>query len=352
MLQSSITFPSNSAVVSRASSALYSVFSEFFRPGDRILFPANICYAAIFPAVYAGCVPVFCDVSPFSGNITIDSIIPALDKKPLAAVLPHMYGQPISRFSDIVNLLHDNGVLVIEDCASSMGATKDDGRIVGFDGDFTVYSTGYAKTVELGFGGILASDTNDVSFYNKYEAGMPPLTHAIEAQEQLFSKMYRCLRNSECNNAEFKSTLFSSFAEAFKPVFLHSIDEGKRGVVRSSLHKIDQVVARRRALFFQWSALFSENGLGGLVYPYDSGAVPWRFSFFVKPVSKREELISKLLDSSLPVSDWYPLISDSFYDSSVYPGASSMERSILNFPLSLDDNLRRSCLRVILDVLC
>lgn len=72
------------------------------------------------------------------------------------------------------------------------------------------------------------------------------------------------------------------------------------------------------------------------------GDVPWRFTFSVDPLIRRD-LIDYLLKNGVPVSDWYPVVTPIFgipdKDSEghyIFPGASFMEERILNLPLVTD----------------
>lgn len=150
--------PGACLVVSRAASAIYLVLSALRLPNKQVLVPANLCYAAIFPILYAGYEPVFCDVDVTSGNVTYESVAAALTPETGAMIVPHMYGNPVGDMPEIAQICRQSGILLIEDCASAMGA-KSPGYPLGAMGDYTVYSTGYSKTLDLGYGGLLVSHT-------------------------------------------------------------------------------------------------------------------------------------------------------------------------------------------------
>ena len=137
----------NMLITSRASSAIYLVLDSLKDKGNVIV-PANLCYAGIYPILYAGMTPVFCDVEQHSGNTNLDFFKKAVTSKTVAAIIPHMYGNPVKELPEIAEFCKENGILLIEDCASAMGAKAD--YPLGKVGDYTVYSTGYSKTLDLG----------------------------------------------------------------------------------------------------------------------------------------------------------------------------------------------------------
>ena len=81
----------NMLITSRASSAIYLVLDSLKDKGNVIV-PANLCYAGIYPILYAGMAPVFCDVDQHSGNTNLDFFKKAVTSETVAAIIPHMYG--------------------------------------------------------------------------------------------------------------------------------------------------------------------------------------------------------------------------------------------------------------------
>ena len=51
-----------------------------------------------------------------------------------------------------------------------------------------------------------------------------------------------------------------------------------------------------------------------------------------------------LLAAGIPVSDWYPMMTELFGDTRVYPTANALGSEILNVPLDLsDDEIAKTC---------
>ena len=324
--------------VGRGAIAIRLALSIINDKFEYVLVPANICYAAVLPIIYAGYLPVFCDVDENTGNVTIDSIRDSIKGEIGAAILPHMYGNPIQNLPDIVEYLHSINVKVIEDCASLMTRGGID-YIPGTIGDFTVYSTGYSKTIDLGFGGLLFSKKYDVESLERIESGLPPFKQAYKEEWEIFSKVYRVLRNSN-ENSRIAKIVYDNLGEALRGSYYLSITEEEKTQVFECIDQLDRIVSeRKRQHKLYLDALRIPEAC---YYPFQPDSVPWRFNLLC--MEGRKELINYCLKRNLPVSDWYPRVTPIFGDSDRYPGAYRHEKRILNFPLLIsDDEIKEIC---------
>ena len=124
------------------------------RPGDRVL--TNAFTLAPVPGAIAsvGAVPVFVGVTE-GLVIDLDDLAAKLDDASVL-VLSHMRGH-ICDMHALMRLCDDAGVIVVEDCAHTMGASWD-GIASGRWGKFGCYSTQTYKHMNSGEGGLLISD--------------------------------------------------------------------------------------------------------------------------------------------------------------------------------------------------
>lgn len=324
--------------VSRAASALYLIASAEKLCGKKVLFPCNICYASIFPFFYSGSIPVFCDIDHSTGNITLEGIQRA--GKCDAVVAAHMFGEPISDIVGIRSYCSANGMLLIEDCASAMGA-EIGGIPCGYFGDYSIFSTGYSKTIDIGGGGILISDRK-LDIMEGLEQALPARPASFDADEMFFSKMYRLIRNS--HEQTLSRYIWDGLRNNMKHLFVFRSSETENERIKECLNGLSNVIHQRRLENRLFSALLSDISWIRQ-YRYSEGSVPWRFCFFVSE-ELRSNLISFLLDRSMPVSDWYPVVTEIFgeEDHKAFPNAYSFEKCILNLPLLIgEDRIRQIC---------
>ncbi len=332
------------AVVGRAASAIYAICKAHNMEGQHVLVPSNVCYAAVFPVAYAGARPVFCDVEAPSGNVSLRTIQKACEGlQPAAVLVAHMYGNPLQDIRAIASWCKDAGLILIEDCASAMGATLPDGAPVGSFGDYAVYSTGYAKTVEVGFGGLVTAAPGFlVSEVIRICSGLPCLCAETEERDALFSRLYRALRNSSADMS-FKRLLFTGWQEAFRDVFLCSISPAQERRVREAVVTLGERAELRRLAQRRYEGLLQGRLPGSEIYPYGDGAVPWRFSVRV-PANFRPLLVEESLKRNVPISDWYPSIEGLFSPNPSCAVAKRLGEEMVNLPLTvpMDDIARIS----------
>lgn len=318
--------------LARASVGIFlSLKNEGFAQGKKVIVPANLCYAGIYPIVYAGLIPEFCDVDWMTGNVTLETFSAVYNQDVVAAIVPHMYGNPVRDMLKIYEFCKYKEILLIEDCASAMGATSIDYSL-GDIGDYVVYSTGYSKTLDLGFGGFLYSKTRDLSFVEKIEEALPDFTEENEKNMTFFSKLYRLIRN-QGTNSKIESMIFRGLSNCCKDDFLHKIDSNKKEWLFNELEKLDQTILDRRSAWKKYSKKLNE--LSRFEYKYEEGAVPWRYNILVGG-DVRRKIINECLDASLPVSDWYPCVTNLFDCDKMFEGAKKHESMVLNFPLLID----------------
>ena len=319
----------NHLIVGRAATGIYLILKNSMR-SKRVLLPANICYAAVFPVVYSNSIPIFCDVDCETGNVTFEEF-KRHSQNIDAAIIPHMYGNPNQDIEKISDYCKKNRILFIEDCASCAGAVIGN-RKAGSFGDYSVFSFGYSKTVELGNGGLIESDY-DLSVLSSMYNELPLSSEKTDEANKLFSREYRAFRNrkvplsSDSFYQIVKSDLFDNF--------IYRIDDSMSERIKNSVNDLEHIIIERRKKADLYNQLIKYND-NIFRYHFDNGAVPWRQNVFVRP-EIREKLISYLLEQGVPVSDWYPVITTMFDDNTVYPNAEKMEKMILNFPLLIPD---------------
>lgn len=323
-------------VVGRAATALYLILLELKKKGEYVIVPANICYAAVFPILSAGLKPVFCDVDKYSGNVTLDTVSAVLCESVVAAIIPHMYGNPVISLRNIKEKLSEKNIVLIEDCASLM--TNENSSIYpGTIGDYVVYSTGYSKTIDNGIGGLLFSSYHSLQEMEKKEKELPLFKKYYDEETILFSKIYRVLRNHR-GESQLVKDVYHSLLYSFKDNFIFSLENNMKKIVLNSINNLTEVEKTRRAKYVLYKKYLSNMYK---IYKYESYAVPWRFNLYI---NNRDAFIKYCLDNSLPVSDWYPCVTPIFGETEIFINAFWHEQHIINFPLMInDDEILRIC---------
>ena len=248
-----------------------------------------------------------------------------------------MYGNPVKEIREIKEFCKEHDILLIEDCASAMGAFVGKEQ-VGTFGDYVIYSTGYAKTIELGYGGIVASDYELDKMKALYQE-IPMLTEESEQNQAFFSKLYRLIRNHK--EQTLSRFLYQGLYHNVKDMYIYRIEEEKEDSIKMGLQELETVVNTRRENYELYRSLIVGNEFLE-EYEFEEGAVPWRYNLFV--LIEREAFIEYLLEHKVPVSDWYPDVTDIFGIEEVFPNTKSMEEKLINFPLNVEkEEIQRIC---------
>ncbi len=129
-------------------------------PGDEVI-TTPFTFAATVQAIeYAGAIPVLVDIDANTLNIDPALAAAAVTENTKALLPVHLFGQP-ANMRKIMEIAHDHDLIVIEDCAQSMGSTIDgkSSGSIGLAGAFSFYPS---KTLGcFGDGGMVV--TNDAN---------------------------------------------------------------------------------------------------------------------------------------------------------------------------------------------
>ena len=126
--------------------------------GDEVVVTPRSFLASAAAVVAVGGIPVFADVDYESGNLTAETIREVLTDKTKGILVVHLGGWPAD-MNDIMELANAKGLIVIEDCAQSHGATYH-GQRVGSIGHVAAFSFCQDKIMSTGGEGGMIT-TND-----------------------------------------------------------------------------------------------------------------------------------------------------------------------------------------------
>jgi UDP-4-amino-4,6-dideoxy-N-acetyl-beta-L-altrosamine transaminase len=142
--------------VSNGTSALHAAYrAANLNPGDEVITTPMTFVATAATAIAEGATVVFADVQPDTGNIDPDSVASLITPRTKVIAGVDYAGHPIE-INELSKLAHDNGALLLEDGAHSIGSTYR-GRPVGHDADLTTFSFFPTKNLTTGEGGAVVS---------------------------------------------------------------------------------------------------------------------------------------------------------------------------------------------------
>ncbi len=323
-----LSIKKNYSIVGRASSGIYLILSKYMK-NKEVIVPANVCYAVVYPVIYSNNKPVFVDVDPTTGNMNLVDIIKSINENTGCIIFPHMYGNASLEIIELRKYCDENNILLIEDAASAMGAMVKNIPVGSF-GHFSIFSTGHAKIVDIGNGGIVISD-NDLTFLEDMNDELKEYNNKIEESNNLFSSEYRRLRNL---NDDYKLKEF--FSHDYKDNFLYKIDKETKEKIRVEISKLANILKKRINNYKIFLNNFEPNDYWKILN-YSESSTPWRFNILISNEEYRRKLINHFLNKNLFISDWYPNIAKCFVDKK-YINAEKMEKEIINFSLTISKN--------------
>jgi dTDP-4-amino-4,6-dideoxygalactose transaminase len=134
---------------------------------DEIIVPAHTWCATAISFARFGAKIIWADIDPESFVISLRNIEKLVTKRTKAIVAVHLYGMPVN-MHEILNFAKKRKILVIEDCAQSLGSSIDKKKVGKF-GDISIFSFHSNKLITtLGEGGMLL--VNSKRFQKNVEA--------------------------------------------------------------------------------------------------------------------------------------------------------------------------------------
>ncbi|MHC4328386.1 MAG: DegT/DnrJ/EryC1/StrS family aminotransferase [Planctomycetota bacterium] len=149
-------------VSSGTDALLVSLIALDVKPGDEVITTPFSFFATAGSVVRIGAKPVFVDVDPESFNIDPTGIEEKITDKTRAIIPVHLFGQ-IAQMKAITEIARRHDLVVIEDAAQAIGASRD-GIKAGNFGDCGCFSFYPTKNLGgFGDGGLVTTNSNDLA---------------------------------------------------------------------------------------------------------------------------------------------------------------------------------------------
>ncbi len=126
-------------------------------PGDEVLVSASTNIATALAVFHNGAVPVPVDSEDETWNLDLDLIEALITPRTKAIIPVHLFGHPVD-MDRLMEIAERHGLVVIEDCAESHGATVR-GRMIGsLRRTWRCFSFYANKVITTGEGGMVVTD--------------------------------------------------------------------------------------------------------------------------------------------------------------------------------------------------
>lgn len=238
-------------------------------PGDEIITTPFTFIATAEAIAYVGATPVFVDIDPETFNIDVQRVEEAITENTKAVMPVHLFGQPAD-LAPIKALCDAKGLLLIEDCAQSCGATYD-GKMTGTWGDMGCYSFFPSKNLGcFGDGGLIVTDNDD------------------------FAEEARVLRNHGSRVRYHHSVIGVN----------SRLDDLQAAILRVKLKHLDRFNQQRRKNAHRYSARLAELGV---TPPFEDGKGVHVYHQYTMLVDNRDVIQKALSDAGIASAVYYPI---------------------------------------------
>jgi dTDP-4-amino-4,6-dideoxygalactose transaminase len=237
--------------------------------GDDVVMPSFTFVATAEAVSYTGARPVFADIDAQSFCLEPRALEKSLTSRTRAVIVVHLYGQ-CAAIEEISGLCREKGLVLIEDCAQSLGADYA-GRGAGSWGDFGCFS--FYPTKNLAAAG---------------DAGM------ITAREARHAERLRMLRHHGSRRAYLHEILG----------YNSRLDELQAAILRVKLRHLERFNAARERIARLYQELLAGTPLG-LPVAHGRGRHIWH-QFTVRS-PKRDALRLALEQAGIASMIYYPV---------------------------------------------
>jgi len=329
------------------------------REGDEVVLQGATCSVMANAILRIGARPVYADIDPETLGSSATAILRVLTSHTRVIVAQHSFGIPCD-IEPIAELARERGVLLVEDCALTLGSSIH-GVVCGNFGDAAIFSTDHSKPLNTMTGGLVY--TRDRELYT----GLKKIQHesgefSMEKQQALWDQLlferkycrpdrYGRMRLTAALRArlshgahpfadeDFGTAFSDSYAyPARMPAFLAAIGERE-------LERWPATVRHRKALLGQLSRFVEEEGGVRLPVAYHDSArdiVPLRLAWADEEAKQIRESLKEVLDLSWT---WFmqPVVATTEplerfgYQSGMCPVSERVGPNMINLPCNVGE---------------
>jgi perosamine synthetase len=222
------------------------------KPGDEVVVPAFTWVATANVVELLGARAVLCDVNPRTFCSDPEHFEAALSPRTRALLPVHLFGH-VAPMHDLLDLARQHHLHVVEDAACALGSSLD-GQHAGTFGDVGAFSFHPRKIITAGEGGALTTHNDTIAAQlaslRNHGAGGPLLPSYHEAD-------YQHLGHNAWHSAHPGAAAYV-MADFIQPGFNYRIGDIQGAILLAQLLRLDDLLARRRALAARYDAALGD----------------------------------------------------------------------------------------------
>lgn len=315
----------------------------------EVILPTYACPSMAYAIRYAGATPVFCDVSPWDYNATVETVRERATGETEAVVPIHMFGHPAD-LPAFREFCADQDLHLIEDACQIVGGDID-GLTPGSVGTTSVVSFGPKKPIDAGGGGaVLVNDPALAADLRERASGLPTLEEEyVEALAEHYRDLYYSIRDLSEIVPE-ATDLFDPLPDVFRDLYIRGYDEADLPALDSALSGVQEAIETRRRHAEAYQSLIDHPAV---THPEPRGCpVHYRYSIRLPDRQTRDSVVAFLREADIHVSTLYdPPLHSHFDASDSFPTAEQLADRTLNLWVAerVDEDYIERCVGAVLD---
>ncbi len=265
--------------VSNCTTALHlAMIIAGVKRGDEVICPSMSYIATANCVKYAGAIPVFAEVVPFTYNLDVNDVEKKITNKTKAIILVHQMGLP-GDINEFKNIAEKYNIKLIEDAACAIGSGYK-GQKIGSHSNLVCFSFHPRKVISTGDGGMIT--TNNKEYYERIKLLRQ---HGMTVNDRV--------------RHESKSVIFEEHVEIG---YNYRMTDIQAAVGIKQLEKLDWIVEKRRAIAKRYQEAFADFDFIQLPTEREEQFFNYQsYNIYLKekcPI-RRNELMQKLLDMGI-----------------------------------------------------
>jgi dTDP-4-amino-4,6-dideoxygalactose transaminase len=270
-------------------------------PGDEVITSPFTFIATAEAIAYVGATPLFVDIDPQTFNIDPQLVRRAITAKTRAILPVHLFGQPAD-LAPLQQLCDDHGLLLIEDCAQSFGAT-------------------YAGK-QTGGWGVLGC----FSFFPSKNLGCYGDGGMIVTNDDHLAEQVRVLRNHG-SRVRYHHEIIG---------YNSRLDEVQAAILRVKLQHIDRFNRQRRVNAHYYSAQLAGSGV---TPPFEDGKGLHVYHQYTVLTDRRDAIQQSLAQAGCASAVYYPIplhrqeVFAAAYSGMALPVSEKVASRVLSLPI-------------------
>lgn len=299
--------------------------------GSKIATSPLSFVASANSAIYAGLNPVFIDIDPNSGNISVESFRKEIARHDIRTLVPVHYAGAPCDMKALYELCKVNGIKIIEDAAHALGSVYPSGEKIGSCkfSDLTVFSFHPVKSITTGEGGIITTNNKAL-----YETLLKLRSHGINKDNSSFKNKKLSFTAGVLNPWYYEMSILG---------FHYRITDLQATLGFSQMKKLKKFLMKRDQLARRYDQAFANNQFFEPIQldlrDYSAKHLyPIRIDFRKISLSKNE-IMKKLRENGIitqvhylpiPLHEYYQKLG---YDINSLPNTIKFYNEVLSIPL-------------------